>query len=281
MAVKRARKSMRATLTPAQRLALFAPPQLLEGEDADAYDELLTRVCEAVKPADIVEEMLVADVISSQWEAWRWHRLKTTLLRGLGYEDLQAFLNKELDYKLYRKDFEQTLTEVLQDILPEDQADNLAENLARQCAADDPDAIEKVNKLLDDADLDADLDIDVILDREKAEKTEQLAHDYARKVPEAVKQVNAMLASDGRAMGDFVVDALVEKIGTSEINCLTAIERMDRLASIAEARRNASFREIDRHRLALGEALRRSLQTIEEGEFRVIEPTPVKGHSAA
>jgi len=31
-----------------QRLAVFGPPLLLEGEDAASYDELLARVCAAV-----------------------------------------------------------------------------------------------------------------------------------------------------------------------------------------------------------------------------------------
>jgi hypothetical protein len=54
---------------------------------------------------------------------------------------------------------------------------------------------------------------------------------------------------------------------------LDDIERIDRLLTIAEARRNISLREIDRHRAVLGEALRRNLP-IEEGEFEVIETTP-------
>ena len=32
----------------AQRLSLFGPPLLLEGEDASAYDQLLARICAAV-----------------------------------------------------------------------------------------------------------------------------------------------------------------------------------------------------------------------------------------
>ena len=33
-----------------QRLTVFGPPLLLAGEDAAAYDELLARMCAAVKP---------------------------------------------------------------------------------------------------------------------------------------------------------------------------------------------------------------------------------------
>jgi hypothetical protein len=44
-----------------QRLAVFGPPLLLGGEDAAAYDQLLARFCAAVKPADVIDEMLAAD----------------------------------------------------------------------------------------------------------------------------------------------------------------------------------------------------------------------------
>ena len=56
---------------------------------------------------------------------------------------------------------------------------------------------------------------------------------------------------------------------------------MDRLSAIAENRRNASLREIERRRAALGGALRRGVQEIEDGEFEVIETTPAKGKNAA
>jgi hypothetical protein len=62
---------------------------------------------------------------------------------------------------------------------------------------------------------------------------------------------------------------------------LDTIERIDRLISIVESRRNASLREIERRRAVLGETLRRSVQEIEDGEFEVIEPTPAEGENAA
>jgi hypothetical protein len=54
---------------------------------------------------------------------------------------------------------------------------------------------------------------------------------------------------------------------------LHATERIDRLITIAENRRNGMPREIDRRRAVLGEALRRKLQEV-EGEFEVIDKTP-------
>jgi hypothetical protein len=41
------------------------------------------------------------------------------------------------------------------------------------------------------------------------------------------------------------------------------------------------LREIDRRRAVLGETVRRAVQEVEEGEFKVIETTPAKGKNAA
>jgi hypothetical protein len=54
-------------------------------------------------------------------------------------------------------------------------------------------------------------------------------------------------------------------------NELDYIERIDRLTTVAEGRRNATLREIDHRRAILGETLRRSAQEIEADEFKVIE----------
>jgi hypothetical protein len=47
-----------------------------------------------------------------------------------------------------------------------------------------------------------------------------------------------------------------------------------RLTTIAETRRNASLREIDRRRAVLGERLRRSVQEIEDDDFADGELVP-------
>jgi hypothetical protein len=49
----------RASTVISQR-SLFGPLPILEGEDPAAYDELSGRVCAAVKPADVIDEMFMA-----------------------------------------------------------------------------------------------------------------------------------------------------------------------------------------------------------------------------
>jgi hypothetical protein len=79
-----------------QRLALFGPPILLEGEDAAAYDQLFARICSAVKPVDIIEEIFVTDLMSLEWEVLRWRRLKSSLIQARGRKVLQNFLEEQL-----------------------------------------------------------------------------------------------------------------------------------------------------------------------------------------
>jgi hypothetical protein len=117
----------------------------------------------------------------------------------------------------------------------------------------------------------AGLDIIKILDRAKAQRAKELAQQYARRQPKAMKQVRKLLASSGRTMHDFMLEALPAHLDQTE--------RIDRLIMVAETRRNASLREIDRRGAVLGEALRRNVQEV-EGKFEVIETTP-KGKTVA
>jgi len=244
------------------RSSLFGPPPVLEGEDSAAYDELFGRVCAAVKPVDVIDEMLSADVVASEWEALRWRRFKLSLIRACGFKTLKLFLRENIDYDLYQKHFTDELTTILQDNPAGDQAEDFAQTLANQCAQNEPDAVEKVNKIL----ASINLDMDIVLHRARAAKAEELAQDYVRRKRRAIKLIRRLLAKAGVSMETLTVRALAPE--------LDYIERIDRLTTIAEGRRNASLREIDRRRPALGETLRRSVQDVEDSEFEVIETAP-------
>jgi hypothetical protein len=261
-------KSNTSALAKVQRLTLFGSPQLLEGEDAAAYDELLGRVCAAVKPVDIIDEMFIADMVSLEWEVLRWRRLKLNLMRTRGLRALESFLITNLDYDQYRKYFADGLTEILQNNLTEDLTEDGAQTLAQKCARNDPDADDKVNQILDRINLDT----DSILNSAKAREAEELVHDYAQRKPGAIKLIHKLLARANLSIEALIAEELAKE--------LDDIERIDRLIIIAETRRNAMLREIDRRHAALGEALRRHAQEV-EGEFEVIEKTPAEGKSAA
>ena len=204
-----------------------------------------------------------------EWEVLRWRRLKSSLLSERGLAALKDFLSSELadnHFDLYAKDFAEALAETLLENPAEDQTEDQTENsvqeLARQCAQNEPEAVEKVEVLLDAAEL----SMDDIVDSARANRAEKLAQGYARREPRAVKQVDELLDAAGQTMDGFIAEALAEK--------LDDIERIDRLTTIAETRRNNSLREIDRRRAMLGEALRRSVQEIEDGEFEVVKTAP-------
>ena len=112
-------KPMTSAPTPAQRFAFFDPPPLLEGEDAALYDELVGRMCAAVKPVDVIDELYVADVVYLEWEIRRWRRLKVALLQASLHDALHEFLKQWLDYAAYAENFAAALAKNLADILPE------------------------------------------------------------------------------------------------------------------------------------------------------------------
>lgn len=77
---KRSRKK------PIDKSPTFAAPTLLRGEDAKALRKLSERITKAVKPADALEEIWVADVVHLQWELQRLHESKAQLIR-MKYEE--------------------------------------------------------------------------------------------------------------------------------------------------------------------------------------------------
>ena len=248
----------------AQRLALFGPPPLIEGEDAAAYDELLACVRAAVKPVDIIDEMFIADVVSLEWEVLRCRRLKWRLIRVPGIDALEKFLAGQLGWDMVSEYLEDELTKFLQHFFseyvpesPEDVAEfseDKVHALVQACVRNEPHAIDKINKLIEPTDYSVDGEL---LSEAQRRKARELVQQYLRRKPNAVRLVHRLLAEAGKSMETFMAGALA--------NTLDQTERIDRLITIAENRRNASLREIDRRRASLGEALRRAwkkLQTL-------------------
>jgi hypothetical protein len=62
---------------------------------------------------------------------------------------------------------------------------------------------------------------------------------------------------------------------------IDALERIDRLVMTMEARRNAAYREAERHRIGLGERLRRATEQVEDAEFREVDDAPSEQERAA
>jgi hypothetical protein len=255
----------------AQRLSLFGPPLLLEGEDAAAYDELVGRIWAAVKPADVIYEMFIADIVALEWEVLRWRRLKSTLMQEAWFEALENSLAGKLDYDLYSERVADRLTKILQDNLPEEQVDS-AQTLVRDYARNKQHAVDTINEVL----AGINLNIGEIEYDARAAKAHELVQGYRRGEPEAVRLVDQLRTRAGVSMETFMPSAFREIIDD--------IERIDRLTAIAETRRNAALREIDRRHAVLGEALRHRMQQIEDDDFAdgelVLEVPAAEGNAA-
>jgi hypothetical protein len=274
MSRKSENKTEIAAASVPQRLTVFGPPLLLEGEDAAAYDELLARMCAAVKLVDVIDEMLIAEIVALEWEVLRWRRVKRTLIQEDILRALRNFLvgQFESNYALHKKHFKRYLAELLRNNLPTEQADS-AETLAAECAPHTDEANEQLDVVLRRIGL----EINTVLDNARAAKAKELVQEYVRGKQAAVTLVHKLLADAGESMDTFMAKAFAYKIDV--------IERIDRLATVAESRRNAALREIDRRRPVLGEALGRSVQHIEGDDFGngelVLELPPAEGKNAA
>jgi hypothetical protein len=73
---------------------------------------------------------------------------------------------------------------------------------------------------------------------------------------------------------EISTDLLRWRSDRQDLNSGAGMTRLCYLTAIAESRRKSSLREIDRRRPVLGETVRRSVQEVEDGEFKMIEPTP-------
>ena len=86
-----------------------------------------------------------------------------------------------------------------------------------------------------------------------------LAHGWAARKPEFVEKLQSYLRQTELSMDVVMAQALHIR--------LNDIERIDRMIMNAEARRNTVLREIDRHRAALADALRRATENVRDAEF--------------
>jgi len=96
-------------------------------------------------------------------------------------------------------------------------------------------------------------------------QAETLAEGWAARKSDVVEEVNKTLTSAGLTTDNILAQTFSLKVND--------IERIEHMMALAEARRNATLREIDRHRQTLGQKLRRAAQQLEDGQFRVIEHT--------
>jgi hypothetical protein len=186
---------------------IIGPPTLLKGESIDRYKDLVSQVRNSIKPNDTIEEVWVHDFVALLWDMLRFRRWKTKLIRICAHEGLRPILKKLVADDRDPRD-ERAL------LLPSP-ADRLTDQWAR-CS---PEALDKVSKILNDAEIDFE---------------SVMAQTMAVKLDE--------------------------------------IERIDRLMTQNEIRRNALLREIDRRRLALAQRIMKDVEDISDAESEPPRP---------
>ena len=105
------------------------------------------------------------------------------------------------------------------------------------------------------------------------EAPDDLAKKWVQQRPAALKRVDKLLSS-----ANITIAYVMALAFNNEIEDL---ERLDRLATIAEGRRNAALHEIERHRAALAQALQSKIAEIEDAEFETIEPKGIEQRNVA
>jgi hypothetical protein len=89
----------RDVTTSSVRRPLHAHRPLFAGEDAAAYDILLGRVSDVVKPADVLEEIWLQDVVELSWDVARLRRAKAEFLNSSAHRGLRKLLDGLLGWK--------------------------------------------------------------------------------------------------------------------------------------------------------------------------------------
>ena len=164
--------------------------------------------------------------------------------------------------------------------------------LARRCGRNDSAALEEVEKILprtieerveDTSEFmllplntvirENTPNMDSIRSAARWQKAGEIVEDYARGTADAVKFIRTLLVRAGKSIDDLMTESFMNK--------LPELEQIDERIAVAESRRNAALREIDRRNALLGERLRSSVQQIEDAEFEVIETRAAKGKNGA
>jgi hypothetical protein len=84
--------------TEPARFSCFGPALLFEGEDSAGYEELLARVSGAIRPADIIEEIWIRDIVDLTWETLRLRRARAAFLATSRHLGVQRVLQPLCGY---------------------------------------------------------------------------------------------------------------------------------------------------------------------------------------
>jgi hypothetical protein len=101
-------------------------------------------------------------------------------------------------------------------------------------------------------------------DENKEEDDSNLPERWAAGDQAAIAKVDGLLASAG-----LTVDAVMAQTLSNRID---VVERIERMMTAAEARRDTILREVERRRAGLASRLRHAMHDAEDAEFEVVAP---------
>jgi hypothetical protein len=110
--------------------------------------------------------------------------------------------------------------------------------------------------------------LDKILRSLSVDGVGKLVKGWVARKPSAVKRADRILKAAGLNMDAVMAETLCESL--EEIKCIEA------MIALTEARRNATLREIERHRATLACALQRALPQLEDAEYQAIDVAEAK-----
>ena len=186
-----------------RRWSIFGPVPILPGEDAAAYEQLRRQVASSVKPADIIEEIWLQDVVDLTWDILRLRRDKQNLIAAVRATAIERNLHGLIS----------------------------------------------------------------------APEIHALLRGWRAGKPSAIRRIEKILTAANRNLAAVLAYALSNEIDR--------IERLERLITLAEARRNAALRELDLHRTSAAQQLRAELRQfgtilLENVESGPIAPEPAR-----
>jgi hypothetical protein len=102
----------------------------------------------------------------------------------------------------------------------------------------------------------------------ESDRARDLALRWARRDPSATSEIQRIFTTVHLDLEKTIADAMSNLLAEGR---RYDIHQLDVMIRIAEDRRNAVLREVDRHRAMLGMRLRRCSEAIEDAEYKVIE----------
>ena len=97
------------------------------------------------------------------------------------------------------------------------------------------------------------------------EDADELSKAWSARDPDAIKTVDELLAARGLTMDLGAARGFEARI--------EVFERIDRMTTAAEARRNSALHELERHRASLAQALRQASDDVIEAEYQDVKQT--------